>query len=107
MDMQESVVASNPAPKGGSFAARLTAGIIIILLAGVLIIALVPGWRASVLDFFLESPQEMLLKEVAATEARLSGQERLSEEELLGEMDGLRVAPLSEEEVAALLDEIQ
>jgi hypothetical protein len=63
---QENQEPTMPAPveEAPKASARIVAGVIILLLAGVLAIAVVPGWREAVTKMFFGSPEKRLLQEL-------------------------------------------
>jgi len=108
MDTQENMVPNEPVVKeGDTMGARLVAGLVIVILAAVLIIAIVPGWKEVVLDALTVSKEERLLNAVNKLGAKIPEGERLSEEELIEEVNRLGTQTLSPGEAEALLEGIR
>lgn len=108
MDTQENMVPNEPVAKeGDTMGARIVAGLIIVILAAVLIIAIVPGWKDIVLDAITTSNEEKLLNAVNKLGEKIPEGGHLSEEELLERVNALEAGSLSAEEAQALLDGIE
>ena len=96
-NMQESVGNQTPVqkPEQVEIRARIVAALIIAVLAIGIIVAIIPGWRAAVLDTFFMSKQERLLQAVNKLGERIPEGERPTEEELLNAVGSLNTEPLT------------
>lgn len=82
----------------------LVAAGIILVLAIVLAVIIVPGWRDAVRNFIFGDQRAELLRNVNKLGERIPEEERLNEEELILEVNTLSSTNLSAEESEAALE---
>jgi len=90
---QENQEPQAPAPtvESPKTSARIVAGVVILLLAGVLAIAVVPGWREAVTKMFFGSPEKRLLQELDEINNETPEENKATGAELLLQLDNTDV----------------
>lgn len=103
-NMQENVETEPFASEEMPQKAKIFAGLIIALLAVVIIIAIVPGWRSAVLDTIFMNEQERLIQKANKLGDRIPEGEYPTEAELLGAAAELNTQPLTDDEANQVLE---